>query len=144
MAVVGAGIAWATARGMEIDILARTIWGEARGQGVEGMAAVAAVILNRVRDPRWPNTVRGVILQPKQFSMWTAGDPNGAQAMKAGPETPMFPEALAVAAAALSGALDDPTGGANHYATAAAARRVSWDDAMVKLGAIGNHIFWRG
>jgi len=56
--------------------MALTIWAEARGEGERGMRYVAWVIRNRVRDPRWPNTVRGVVTQPRQFSCWNKTDPN--------------------------------------------------------------------
>jgi hypothetical protein len=51
-------------------ILALTLYGEARGEPIEGIIAVGCVIRNRVNDTkkRWPNTYRGVCLQPWQFS----------------------------------------------------------------------------
>lgn len=49
------------------DTLARAALQEAEGDGYEGMLAVANVILNRAEDHRWPNTVRGVVFQPRQF-----------------------------------------------------------------------------
>lgn len=140
IAAAGAGIAYFVHQASELDILARTIWGEARGEGASGMAAVAAVIMNRVRSPAWPNTIRGVVLQPWQFSMWNKGDPNGAQAMAVTEADPAFRTALAVAVAAMGGA--DPTGGANHYHADSVVPK--WASAMQKVGAIGNHIFYRG
>ena len=47
-----------------IDLLARCIYGEARGEPYEGQVAVGAVVLNRVNDSRFPNTIPGVIYQP--------------------------------------------------------------------------------
>jgi len=63
-------------RPFDREILARTLWGEARGEGIDGMRAVAHVILNRVADARWPGTVAEVCLQPSQFSAWLERDAN--------------------------------------------------------------------
>ena len=60
----------------DIEVLARTLWGEARNQGPYGMQAVGEVIANRVADQRWPSTFAGVCQQPKQFSCWLTSDPN--------------------------------------------------------------------
>ena len=59
----------------EIDWLVRAMWAEGRGNDT-GPSLIAATILNRVRDSRWPDTVSGVVTQPYQFSSYNAGDPN--------------------------------------------------------------------
>ncbi len=51
-----------------VELLARLINGEARGEPYEGQVAVGAVILNRVKSPKFPNTIAGVIYQTNQFS----------------------------------------------------------------------------
>lgn len=56
-----------------VDLLARLIHAEARGESFTGQVAVAAVVMNRVRDPRWPNTVREVIHQRGQFAPLSRG-----------------------------------------------------------------------
>ena len=67
---------------LEIDILARTIWGEARGEGSIGMQAVAATILNRVRIAEekgsywWGRSIVDICQKPQQFSAWNKDDPN--------------------------------------------------------------------
>ena len=58
----------------DIDIVARTLFGEARGEGPLGMRAVAHVIRNRVRDKRWRDTYAEVCLRSKQFSAWNRGN----------------------------------------------------------------------
>ncbi len=50
------------------DMLARIAMAEAEGEGLIGKALVIRVVLNRVESKAWPNTVEGVIKQPKQFS----------------------------------------------------------------------------
>lgn len=57
-------------------LLARCIHGEARGEPYVGKVAVGAVVLNRVRDPRFPNTIAGVIYQPLAFTAVADGQIN--------------------------------------------------------------------
>lgn len=52
----------------DIKLMANAVHGEARGEPYEGQVAVAAVILNRVRNPVFPNTVSGVIFEPRAFT----------------------------------------------------------------------------
>ncbi|MGI6623056.1 MAG: spore cortex-lytic enzyme [Acetivibrionales bacterium] len=59
-----------------LDLMARVIYGEARGEPYEGMVAVGAVVLNRVADSRFPNTIPGVIYQPGAFDVVSDGQIN--------------------------------------------------------------------
>lgn len=59
-----------------VDLLARLINGEARGEPYEGQVAVGAVVLNRVKSSEFPNTISGVIYQKGQFSCVTDGQFN--------------------------------------------------------------------
>jgi len=52
----------------DIQLMANAVYGEARGEPYEGQVAVAAVILNRVESPTFPNTVSGVIFEPRAFT----------------------------------------------------------------------------
>jgi len=71
----------------EIDVMARTLWGEARGEPYTGIVAVAWVILNRARadvggDGKpdwWGEGILGVCCKPWQFSCWNENDPNRAK-----------------------------------------------------------------
>lgn len=63
----GGGGGWVNARSDELDLLARVITGEALGEPYDGQVAVAAVILNRVRHPSFPNSLAGVIYEPWAF-----------------------------------------------------------------------------
>ncbi|HEY5525808.1 MAG TPA: cell wall hydrolase [Clostridium sp.] len=58
----------------DIDLMAKLIYAESRGEPFEGKVAVASVVLNRVVNPNFPNTVREVIFQPKAFSCVKNGD----------------------------------------------------------------------
>lgn len=54
-------------------LLSRLVTGEARGESYEGQLAVAAVVINRVKDPRFPNSIEGVIYQKNAFSVVNDG-----------------------------------------------------------------------
>lgn len=60
-------------RGEQQDLLARLISAEAEGEPYQGQVAVGAVIMNRIRDPRFPNSLSGVIFQPKAFESVSNG-----------------------------------------------------------------------
>lgn len=53
----------------ELLLLSKLVTGEARGESYEGQVAVAAVVINRVKDPRFPNTIKDVIYQKNAFSV---------------------------------------------------------------------------
>lgn len=59
----------------DVAYISRTIYGEARGCDEEQRQAVAWCILARVDDPRFPDTVEGVVTQPYQFQGYSAGNP---------------------------------------------------------------------
>ena len=87
---------------------ALALWRESRSHPF-CMPALYHVILNRLRDRRWPDDIVGVILQPKQFSSFNADDPNAVK----WPKTGLASWQCAMNAVTDPG--DDPTGGANHY-----------------------------
>lgn len=60
----------------DLQLLARAINGEARGESYEGQVAVGAVILNRVKSADFPNTIAGVIYQPGAFTAVADGQIN--------------------------------------------------------------------
>ena len=110
-------------RKREVDILARTIYGEARGETVRGKEAVASVIVNRMRRARarggywWGDSIEQVCLKPWQFSCWNENDPNRKKIEAVEPGHRVFDTCLRIARRAVSGSLKDPTGGATHYHT---------------------------
>ncbi len=118
----------ATSRSNETYTLAQCIHGEARGEPYIGQVAVAAVIMNRVNDPRFPNSVAGVIFQPGAFTAVTDGQmfqPPGSSAMKAARD-------------ALNGW--DPSGGALYYYNPAkTTNKWIWSRPIIKV--IGKHYF---
>lgn len=87
----------------DLNLLTRIIYGEARGESYTGQVAIAAVVLNRVKSSKFPNSVAGVIYQPGAFTAVSDGQIN------------LTPNATAKKAAqdALNGW--DPTYGAIYY-----------------------------
>lgn len=122
--------------------LAKTIWGEARGEGLRGMQAVANVVMNRVNAASWYGaSIKDVVLKPQQFSCWNANDPNRAKIDKLSIEDLAASGALNVARQVISGQLKDITGGAtNYHATSV---NPAWAEKMTKTVQIGNHVFYK-
>lgn len=71
----------------DIDLMANAVYGEARGEPYEGQVAVASVILNRTRSETFPNTVSGVIFEPRAFTavadgqIWLTPNDNARRAV---------------------------------------------------------------
>ncbi len=114
----------------DADLLARLVNGEARGEPYTGMVAVAAVVLNRVRDSRFPNTIAGVIYQPNAFTPVSDGQINLA------PST----SAKNAARDALNGW--DPTNGCVFFWNPATATS-KWVWSRPIVTRIGKHVFAR-
>ena len=121
------------AQATEFKCMLNNIYHEARGEGVEGMQAVALVTLNRAKQQ--DKTVCEVVYQRKQFS-WT----NTAKGRNK-PITGNIDTVHAVASQAIAGVLTDFTSGATHYHT----KRVKpvWRRALDEVVVINNHIFYR-
>lgn len=113
----------------DIELMTRMVYAEAKGEPYIGKVAVAAVIINRVNSPKFPNTIPGVIYEPRAFTsvaqgtLW-AGQP-GNESKKAVLE-------------ALNGT--DPSGGALYYFNPAKATS-DWIWSRPQIKKIGKHIF---
>lgn len=140
----GLGI-WGYMKMRDIDVLARTIWGEARGEGRQGMEAVAAVIMNRYHATAWYSapTIAGVAQKAYQFSAWNRDDPNYDKMINVNEDDPVFKLAKEIAQAAISGSLSDLTGGATHYHSKSILPP-AWTRDGQETAQIGNHIFYKG
>ena len=120
----------ASSNTFDIQLMARAINGEARGEPYEGQVAVGAVILNRVKSSQFPNTIAGVIYQSGAFTAVADGQINvpieeGASVYKAAKD-------------AMNGW--DPTGGCIYYFNPdTATNKWIWSRPQVKT--IGKHIF---
>jgi N-acetylmuramoyl-L-alanine amidase len=114
----------------DMKLMANAVYGESRGEPYEGQVAVAAVILNRVKDPQFPNTVSGVIFQPGAFTAVADG------------QIYLTPNETAFKAVkdALSGW--DPTDGCLYYFNPETATS-KWIWSRPQYKTIGKHIFCR-
>ena len=114
----------------DLQLMARAINGEARGEPYEGQVAVGAVILNRVKSSQFPNTIAGVIYQSRAFTAVADGQINA----------PIDENSTVYKAAqdAMNGW--DPTGGCIYYFNpATATNKWIWSRPVVKT--IGKHRF---
>lgn len=116
----------------DIELLARLVHAEARGESYKGQVAVAATVLNRLKDPSYPNTIAGIIYQVVagryQFSCVPDGQIN----------LPADETARRAVQEALAGY--DPTGGATTYFNPSKTRD-GWVWSRPSIIQIGNHIF---
>ena len=139
----------------ETLVVAKTIYGEARGEGIRGMVAVACVIRNRVQHPRvrwWGTGWAGVCEAPFQFSCWNLNDPN-RKFLQAIPEFgdwrrfPGFSNAMEIAREFVDppSVPDEPwpdiTRGADHYHTVMV--NPNWTGGRTVAAMFGTHIFYR-
>ncbi len=130
----------------ELDVLARTLWGEARGETDQGLHAVAWVIRNRARmGGWWGSTITTVCRKPWQFSCWNENDPNSVylRGEKAIPHVD-YQRCARAAASVLEDKVADPTGGATHYYSTSMAKPPAWVKGAVMAAKIGRHLFYRG
>lgn len=127
-------------------VLAKTLWGEARGEGKAGMRAVAAVVLNRLRVRyRGCDSVAAVCLDPKQFSCWNGDDVNLPLMQRLGATPDLdYQNALDIAAQAMAGQVPDPTLNSKHYVatTLPAAAMPTWLRGKAPAVVIGRHAFY--
>ncbi|MGB9881012.1 MAG: cell wall hydrolase, partial [Anaerolineae bacterium] len=112
----------------DLYLLARVVYAEARGEPYVGQVAVAAVVLNRLASPLFPNTLAGVIYQPGAFTAVADGQIN------------LQPNATAIQAARQAMAGWDPTGGALYYWNPARTTS-AWVWSRTIVARIGSHIF---
>lgn len=111
-----------------VNMLARAINGEARGEVYIGQVAVGGVIMNRVRDPRFPSTIAGVVYQPGAFTAVSDGQIHAN----------MEPTSQKAASDAINGW--DPSGGAVYYYNPAkTTNKWIWSRPVIKK--IGKHVF---
>jgi N-acetylmuramoyl-L-alanine amidase len=140
-----------------VELLAVLIYGEARGEAIEGQIAVGCVVRNRVRSSHDIKTYQEIMLAPWQFSTFhpRGGGQNytdtlgAAQEMvsargssKQPPNGPALHQAVWVATGIITGALQDNVNAATHY-FADSIPKPSWAKAMKHVCTIGHHLFYR-
>lgn len=112
----------------DLNLLSHLVYGEARGEPYNGMVAVAATVMNRVADSRFPNSVAGVIYQPGAYTCVADGQINlgyNETAKKAAQD-------------AINGW--DPTSGCIYYFNPDTATS-AWIWSRPQVMTIGKHIF---
>jgi len=128
-------------RARELDCLTQAVYFEARGESARGQAAVATVIMNRVKNPKFPKTVCAVVYQGAsrhngcQFSFACDGQAERVV------EDSAWDRARQVAARALSGVLLRDIGSATHFHTVSVSP--GWGPQMLRVAQVGLHVFYR-
>ena len=139
----------------EIEVLARTIFGEARGEPVEGQIAVAYCIVHRAqiakeyvsrtlhRHPLYGNgTIRAACQAPLQFSCWNDGDPTKARMLAVTLADPAYRCAHDIAEKVIKGEAEDGLPGTTHYFNPDVVAAPKWA-AGLPYTTIGHHRFFR-
>jgi N-acetylmuramoyl-L-alanine amidase len=136
----------------DLDVCAKTVWGESRGEDFLGKVAVAWVIRNRAeRAIRFraisgknhalfgDGSVTSACKRPNQFSCWNSGDPNACHLEKA-PTKADFAECMKAVVLVMAGEIDDPTKGCCHYCVKTL--HPHWAKGRKPFVVIGQHAFY--
>jgi N-acetylmuramoyl-L-alanine amidase len=131
----------------DLMILARTIYGEARGElnkivgGMQSLHAVAWVVKNRAVQKRFGQSITNVCLQPWQFSCWNHNDPNRNKLLNATFDDKVLQTCFFAATNVVFGNMADCTQGADHYHGAQVTPY--WAKNAAPTTKIANHIFYK-
>ena len=144
--------AWRNGELIDADVLALTLWGESRGESLEGRIAVACVIRNRVNEQSWyGDLISGVCLKRWQFSCWLpqGGKDNFRQLLAMANKThisrvkiPAYRECFWIAQGICSEAVRDQVKRANHYYVNGT-RKPKWAGGQTPVLQLGTHLFFR-
>ena len=133
------------------QVVAMTIWAEARAEAVEGQIAVGCVIRNRVLKPkRFSDTWKGVCLAKWQFSCWIpqGGEANYRMLMarceSALDDATRWPaQAVWIADGIINGAASDRVAAATHYYASWMSKPPKWAEGVKPVAVIGTHRFYK-
>lgn len=118
----------------DLDLLARLVSAESAGEPFQGQVAVAATILNRLEDPRYPNTIPGIIYQVDNGSYQYSPVLDGRISL------PASPSAYQAVEKAIRGA--DPSNGANGFYNPTKTTN-QWVRSQPVTATIGGHVFYK-
>lgn len=126
------------------QIIAMTLWGEARSEGFNGMQAVCNTMQNRLASGIlwWGQTLREVAIHPWQYSCWLTDDPNRHKLFSISTDDPQYAIAMSLAANALAGVLPDIVHGADSYYADTLPKPPSWVKGLTPCAQIGPHLFF--
>ena len=131
----------------DCETLAKTVWGEARGEDWPGQIQIAHVLINRLKSGKWFGgaSITQVCRRPLQFSCWNANDPNRARLDGLTLDDPAYQRAMCAALHVIQDlAPQTQTGeGVTHYYRDGAPVP-DWAQGRPRAFAIGHHIFFRG
>ncbi|MCP4576593.1 MAG: LysM peptidoglycan-binding domain-containing protein [Deltaproteobacteria bacterium] len=125
-----------------VEILAKTIYGEARGEPVEGQHAVGFVVLNRVASDSWyGGTVVEVCLKPWQFSTWNPNTPSRRMLDQMDVSDKRLAPQVRIAREVLDGTVSNLVAGATHYH--ADYVHPAWVSGATRVATVGHHLFYK-
>lgn len=134
----------------DFQCMIANLYFEARGEGTEGMKAVAKVTMNRVKSKRYPGTICGVVFQRKQFSWthqqkWKVIDKimQGNVSKLRGKDLQAYKNAVIIASSAVENKINIQSldGSMFYHATYV---KPKWARKMQKVAVVGTHVFYRG
>ena len=124
-----------------LDIMAKTLYGEARGEGIAGQIAVAHVINNRYLKNSWyGSSIQEVCLKDWQFSCWNEGDPNREKLVNLSKLYATYLRLVGICYYVIHKVIPDPTNGSTHYHTKAI--HPKWVEHNKPVIEIGEHKFY--
>ncbi len=136
----------------DVELLARTIYGEARGEKRIGKIAVANVVMNRVRFKKQAGykvvnghrlvSVAETCLKPFQFSCWLESDANRSVIENVADNDAVYQECLSIASDAVRERLVDVTCGATHYYNPKGCKCPTFAIGKKPCAIIGSHYFF--
>lgn len=140
------------------DVLARTLYGEARGEclinkqtiksvldpGLDGLIAIGCVVMNRLSQKKWyGDSVKNVCHKPYQFSCWNEGDPNLPLLLSIDTSNQVYKLCAMVAQHVMAQNYFDITLGADHYHSVTMKKFPKWSTFATKTVDIGKHRFYK-
>lgn len=128
----------------DIEIAARTVWAEARGEGYAGQYAVACVLKNRLQSNKGvfarDDTLATACLRHLQFSAWTREDPNFRKMQTVSLDDPKLLQCLGAVVDALNSELDTTHGSLHYHAVHILTPK--WAKGHEPVAQIGGHLFY--